>query len=115
MSDTQSNASLNQRSREVTPLRSSFADDPDMAELVDFFVEEVPNRLRSIQAYCESGDRDGVRRLAHQLKGACAGYGFEEVGLAAAKLEQPLKNDATLDDVREQIDELTELLRRVVS
>ena len=115
MSDTQSNASLNRPSQNVSPLRSAFADDPDMAELVEFFVGEVPNRLQSIRDYCESGDREGVQRIAHQLKGACAGYGFEEVGLAAAKLEQPLKAEATLDDVRDQIDELTELLRRVVS
>jgi HPt (histidine-containing phosphotransfer) domain-containing protein len=86
-----------------------------MAELVEFFVGEVPNRLQSIRDYCESGDREGVQRIAHQLKGACAGYGFEQVGLAAAKLEEPLKDEATLDDVRDQIDELTELLRRVVS
>lgn len=97
------------------PLRSSFADDPDMAELVEYFVGEVPQRLESLQALCESGDREGVQRLAHQLKGACAGYGFEEVGIAAASVEGPLKGEAGLDDVRDQIDELTELLRRVMA
>ncbi len=115
MSEPSSNASVNRSMPPATPIRSSFADDPDMAELVEFFVGEVPSRLQSIRDYCESGDREGVQRIAHQLKGACAGYGFEEVGLAAAKLEQPLKGEASLDDVREQIDELTELLRRVVS
>lgn len=97
------------------PVRSSFAEDPDMAELIEYFVDEVPQRLESLQALCESGDREGVQRLAHQLKGACAGYGFEEVGLAAAQVEGPLKGEASLDDVRQQIDELTDLLRRVVN
>jgi HPt (histidine-containing phosphotransfer) domain-containing protein len=86
-----------------------------MVELVEFFVEEVPNRLQSLRDLCESGDREGVQRLAHQLKGASAGYGFEQLGLAAAKVEQPLKGEASLDDVQGEIDELTELLRRVVN
>jgi len=84
-----------------------------MAELITYFVEEMPQRLESLRALCESGDREGVKRLAHQLKGACAGYGFEEVGRAAASVEAPLKREATLDDVQTQINELTELLRRV--
>ncbi|MCR9216955.1 MAG: Hpt domain-containing protein [Phycisphaerales bacterium] len=97
----------------VEPVRSSFANDPDMAELIEYFVDEVPQRLESLQAFCESGDREGVQRLAHQLKGASDGYGFEEIGLAAARVERPLKGEASLDDVRQQIDDLTELLRRV--
>ncbi len=97
----------------ASPLRSSFADDPDMAELVAYFVDEVPQRLAALRALCESGDREGVQRLAHQLKGACAGYGFESVGQAAASVEAPLKREASLDDVRDRIDELTRLLERV--
>jgi HPt (histidine-containing phosphotransfer) domain-containing protein len=115
MSETSLNSSEKPHAANSSPLRSSFADDPDMAELVEYFVEEVPARLQSLRDLCESGDREGVQRIAHQLKGACAGYGFETVGLAAAKVEQPLKEDASLDDVREQIDELTDLLRRVVN
>lgn len=95
------------------PLRSSFSDDPDMTELIAYFVEEVPQRIQALRALCESGDREGVQRLAHQLKGACAGYGFEAVGRAAESVEAPLKREATLDDVRNEINELTELLERV--
>ncbi len=95
------------------PLRSRFSDDPEMAELVAYFVEEIPQRIEALRAYCESGDREGVQRLAHQLKGASAGYGFDELGQAAASLEAPLKEEATLDDVKSQIDELNDLLRRV--
>jgi len=81
------------------PLRSRFCDDPDMAELVTYFVQEIPQRIEALRDYCESGDREGVQRLAHQLKGSSAGYGFDELGQAAASLSQ--------------IEELTDLLRRV--
>jgi HPt (histidine-containing phosphotransfer) domain-containing protein len=85
-----------------------------MAELVEYFVEEVPLRLEALLNCCRGDDREGVQRLAHQLKGASAGYGFESLGEAAAKVEGPLKAEASLDDVRREIDELTELLRRVM-
>ncbi|MFU8829334.1 MAG: Hpt domain-containing protein, partial [Phycisphaerales bacterium] len=78
-----------------------------MAELVEYFVEEVPQRLKALLDYCRAHDRDGVKQLAHQLKGASAGYGFESLGEAAAKVEGPLKAEASLDDVRREIDELT--------
>lgn len=97
-----------------TPVRSSLSSDPDMVELIEFFVEEIPKRLEAIHRFVESGDRDGLQRISHQLKGACAGYGFAQIGQAAANIEGPLKADATLDDVRREIDELTDLLRRVV-
>jgi len=95
------------------PIRSRFCNDPDMAELVTYFVQEVPQRLEALRACCASGDREGVQRIAHQLKGASAGYGFDVLGEAAASLEAPLMQQAALDDVQSQIDELTDLLRRV--
>lgn len=100
-------------SESETPLRSRFCNDPDMAELVTYFVEEIPQRIEALREYCDSGDREGVQRIAHQLKGSSAGFGFDEIGQAAACLETPLKEEASLDDVKAQIDELTDLLRRV--
>jgi HPt (histidine-containing phosphotransfer) domain-containing protein len=59
-----------------TPLRSSLAGDPDMAELVDMFLEELPQRLTVLTTAVDAGDIETLRRLAHQLKGAAGGYGF---------------------------------------
>ncbi len=71
----------------LEPIRSRFAGDPEMREIVAFFVAEVPRRLEELRAAWASGDRARVRTIAHQIKGAAGGYGFPEIGESAAMLE----------------------------
>lgn len=101
-----------------TPIRSEFASDPDMAELVAEFVSELPDKSQTLHAALQKNQFADLQRLSHQLKGACGGYGFPQLGEAAAKLEARLKQigiqpqvDA-LEDVTRQVDELVELCRR---
>lgn len=100
------------------PLHSDLVGDPDMAELVDLFVTELPERmLAASQAWSEQRF-DDVRRVAHQLRGASASYGFPTIGEAAGRVEDSLhalsENSLTTDlrGVQAQIDELTNLCRR---
>jgi histidine phosphotransfer protein HptB len=85
------------------PVRSQFADDPEMADLVEMFVSEMPTRLSALQAAWEMGQVEAVMRLAHQLGGACAGYGFPTLGRAARELERRLKavDDHSMDQLQE--------------
>ncbi|KAA0216960.1 MAG: Hpt domain-containing protein [Leptolyngbya sp. PLA3] len=66
---------------------SSFADDPEMRELIGYFVEDLPQRTRSLEEAWEAADLGSLRRIAHQLKGAAGGYGFDSIGQAAGELE----------------------------
>jgi HPt (histidine-containing phosphotransfer) domain-containing protein len=66
---------------------SEFADDPDMVELIELFVDGIPAQIAKLEAASAAGDPDGVRRIAHQLKGAAGGYGFSTVTDAAGVLE----------------------------
>ena len=54
----------------VGPILSEFASDPDMTELVDIFVGELPERVRAIESARSERNYDIIARLAHQLKGA---------------------------------------------
>lgn len=63
------------------------AEDPAFQELVRSFVNELPGRVAAAHAAAVAGDIERVRTLAHQLKGAGAGYGFPDVSTRAAKLE----------------------------
>lgn len=72
-------------------LRSLFADDPEMAEILDIFVQEMPRRIAEFRACWESKELDRLARLAHQLKGAGGGYGYPALGEAAGRLERTLK------------------------
>jgi HPt (histidine-containing phosphotransfer) domain-containing protein len=98
----------------TAPIRSEFADDEDMAELVEFFVGEMNDRIASLEAAASSGDLTQLATLAHQLKGAAGGYGFPGVSDVAGALEKAVKYDARpIDDVKAEIDELIGICRRV--
>ncbi len=74
----------------VSPLTSAFIDDPDMIELVEAFVADLPARIDSIIAAVSAQSITDVGRLTHQLKGAAGGYGFPTLGEAARKIELTL-------------------------
>ncbi|MFN3167466.1 MAG: Hpt domain-containing protein [Phycisphaeraceae bacterium] len=97
------------------PLQSTLADDPDMAELVSFFVEEMGERVESINAAALDQDLSQLRTVAHQLKGAAGGYGFAPISDCAASLEQLIDASdpsADAEALREQVDALIDLCRR---
>ena len=82
------------------PLQSELVDDPDMRELIEFFVEELPDRIHAIESALAEGDHLMLQRLTHQLKGASAGYGFRVIGDAAAQVEDLVKaNGAPLEEI----------------
>ena len=98
------------------PLVSTLAGDPDMAELVQFFVDEIDDRIQTIQTTSEANDITGLRTVAHQLKGAAAGYGFEPISRTAAELERVIDDTESLEVnqvIRQQVDELIGLCQRV--
>lgn len=72
------------------PIRSQFADSQEMAEIIELFVSEMPQRIADLRASWERGELEHVKRAVHQLKGASGGYGFPAIGEAAAKLESDL-------------------------
>ncbi|MCE7974384.1 MAG: Hpt domain-containing protein [Leptolyngbya sp. PLA1] len=100
------------------PLRSQLANDPDMQELIGLFIEELPERLRAIECALAERRADDVKRVAHQLRGACGGYGFPVLGVAAGKVEDAVRAmpspEANLADVKAGVEELVDLCRRVV-
>lgn len=97
------------------PVRSTFSDDPEMHELVVFFVQEVPSRVDDMQRAWASQDAEMVERIAHQLKGAGGGYGFQVISDAAKALELPLKSgESALDDLKAEFEALVDLCNRVM-
>ncbi len=84
---------------------------PEDAELIGFFVAELPDRMCTLRTAVDSEDFDSIRRLAHQLKGAAPGYGFPTIGDAAASLEHCLKENSVnaLDQIQSELDTLISL------
>ncbi len=95
------------------PVRSEFADDAEMTELVQMFVDELPERISQLNEAWNSADCQRLEHIAHQLKGASAGYGFSVVGEAAAQLEESVRQaEDNLSAATRQFDELVDLCRR---
>jgi HPt (histidine-containing phosphotransfer) domain-containing protein len=94
------------------PIYSSLGADPDLGEIVELFVEEMPGRVQTLVDEYNSGDWGGLRRTAHQLKGAAGSYGFEEISPVASRLERFLTDDKPEEQVRAAVEELIDMCGR---
>ncbi|QDT52197.1 Sensory/regulatory protein RpfC [Caulifigura coniformis] len=97
----------------IAKIRSEFADDPDMAELVAQFVEVLPSRMASLTEQLRRDDLPALQRSLHQLKGAGGGYGFQEITTCAAGAELAIKNQDPLPSIHSEIQSLLTLVRSV--
>lgn len=97
----------------IEPIRSEFASDPDMTELIDMFLQEMPDRIEAIAGALREDRLTELRTIAHQLKGAGAGYGFEPISYVAGRLETTLNSGyKDLDAIRNEVSSLIDVCRR---
>ena len=108
----QAASSTNQSQR---PLYSDLSTDPDMLELVEMFVSELPDRVAAIEQAVEQASLADLAKLSHQLKGAGGGYGFASITEAAAAVEQQAKSQTDISAVQESLNELLSLCHRATS
>ena len=97
----------------MDPVHSSYATDPDMAELVREFALELPGRADTLERLLAASELQELGVLAHQLKGAGGGYGFAPITEVAAKLEQALRSGAAEPVIKDRTAELCATLRAV--
>jgi len=97
---------------QVRPLYSSLGGDPELGEIVDLFVEEMPRRVETLIGQLESSDFEGLRRTAHQLKGAAGSYGFDPISPRAAELERTIVGREPEPVIRQAVDELVNICNR---
>lgn len=94
-------------------MTSSFAEDPAYAGLIRRFIAGMPERIREIECAVDASDVDRLRVVAHQLKGAAPGYGFETIGAAAGAVEAGIEGHApaSIEHVRDDVRVLIERCR----
>jgi HPt (histidine-containing phosphotransfer) domain-containing protein len=101
-----------------SPIRSEFAGDPEMKELIELFLTDLPVRIESLQAAHAAGNVAVLKRLAHQLRGASAGYGYPTLGFAAGAVEDGIRalgSDTApqaLSRIGEEVNALVDMCRR---
>jgi len=94
------------------PIQSDFNGDPQMQELIELFVSQMPSKASRLSELFERQHIDDLKRLAHQLKGAAGGYGFGVISEAAAELERSIKAEEELERMKSQVDQLIDLCQR---
>src|SRR5690606_2734337 len=88
---------------------SELGGDPELSDLVDLFVEEMPQRMEAFKKSMEHGNSEELGRLAHQMKGAAGSYGFSQLTPQAAKLERAVKDQQPEDEVLNSLNELLKM------
>ncbi len=93
---------------------SSLRGEADFAEILPFFVDELPEKRGILQGLAEAFDFDNLQREAHKLRGSAGGYGFQEVSDLAGRLEDsckiPMRDRSS---ILQNLDELLDHLERV--
>jgi HPt (histidine-containing phosphotransfer) domain-containing protein len=105
-------ASMAPTGTSTEPLYSALGDDPDLREIVEMFVEEMPDRTSHLLDRMNAGDWEGLRRVAHQLKGAAGSYGFEPITRSAAGVEDAIRASRPEQEIRPMVEELVDLCHR---
>ncbi len=97
------------------PIYSSLATDPVLGEIVELFVDEIPDRIGTLKLQATAKDWDGLGRTAHQLKGALGSHGFHEGTPAAKMLETAVRDELPESRILEALDEMIDLCRRLTA
>jgi CheY-like chemotaxis protein/HPt (histidine-containing phosphotransfer) domain-containing protein len=92
---------------------SALADDPDMKELIAQFTRQLPQSVSELQRQLDQGNLEELARIAHRMKGAGGGYGFNQITELAATAEKAINDAAPLESITGRVNELIALIRRV--
>ena len=93
-------------------LVSELESDPEMAEIIDVFLEWLPERIKVLEGSRVSPDLKALGALVHELKGAAGSAGFKPIQEAAAALEAHLRGKAESRRVTEGIEKLIRISKR---
>jgi PAS domain S-box-containing protein len=94
------------------PLISELAQDPDLCEVANMFVKELPDSINKILDAARQKDYDQLKFLVHTLKGASGSAGFPALMKKTIDVEQLILHQQA-DFLPTALDELNRLCRRV--
>ncbi len=96
----------------VGAIVSQYAEDPDIAEILQGFVERLAGQLKEMRQALASKNYDELRRAAHKLKGAGGSYGYPSLTEACRGLENAAQKS---DEAASQaaIDSVAAIIRAI--
>lgn len=97
----------------LQPVYSIYGDDPNLADLVNIFVNELPQRLETLLSHAEVADWESIARVAHQLNELGSNYGFAKLSTLAARLELCCVEDRNSAEIFKALERFSEHCERV--
>jgi len=86
--------------------------DSEIGDLIPGFLENRQKDIEAINEALESGDHETIRLLGHSMKGAGAGYGFDEISTIGRAIEAAAKTgDGNI--IRSELIRLETYLKKV--
>jgi HPt (histidine-containing phosphotransfer) domain-containing protein len=83
-----------------------------IAEIIDVFLGDLSERVRVIGLQMSSGDRAGVAKTAHAIKGSCSHFGAVRLMELSSEVESRGKREQT-DGLQATIDSMVAESERV--
>ncbi len=96
-------------------LVSTLADDSEMADLLETYVDDLKQRAVMLERLAAANDRAALASLTHQIKGSAGGYGFMPITEQAAVVERHALAQSQAEELRRSVDELIDMCRRARS
>ena len=84
----------------------------DIEEIVPGFLEGRAKDVQSLREFIGSGEIAEIQTIGHKLKGNSGSYGFDEMGVIGAKIEEAAKQN-DVDMIISQTDELEKYLNEI--
>lgn len=98
-----------------TALEQMGGDEELMVELVEVFLEDLPERLQEIEAALAAGDAETLSRAAHTLKGSVGNFAAHAAYETAFELETLAKQGTEgADQVYAKLGAQIELLKKAL-
>lgn len=83
-------------------LRENMGDESELREVINLYLEDVPNDISKLRSAISSGDPFSIRHVAHTLKSTCANFGVEPMVELCQEMENLGKN-GIIDGAEEKL------------
>jgi histidine phosphotransfer protein HptB len=93
--------------------KSTLAAHPDVAPVLPLFVGRLPGHVARLRDLLAAGDREELRRLAHQVRGSGKSFGFAEMTELAVEVEEMLIAGRPLEEVADAVERLVGFMENV--
>jgi hypothetical protein len=95
------------------PIFSAYVHDPDLADLVAIFSEELPSRIAIMGTYMDGDEIGNLLFAAQQLRVSAVRYGFDQLAPCIQRLESLILDQSPRHDLETAFQDFVDTCDRV--